>query len=219
MRCGRTSWSGILAAIVLARDTLGRMFGSGMMAAAGTLATMSAWLAGFGVFVLAWLGGVWLLCAVLVAAAAHQRGRTAFGWLLLALVLTPLAAGLLLALFPPQLDARIRADARRGRRGWQLCPSCNEAIRRDARRCRYCLLDLTRRVATLPLGAVPGSPGLPGLPGSPGSPGASDGVPLFSAIRRAESTGPGPGGAPLSAGAGGPRKAAALSHERIEPRL
>ncbi|MGE3923880.1 MAG: hypothetical protein AB7G13_13215 [Lautropia sp.] len=125
------------------------MFGS-MLGTAGVLATITAWLSAFGVLVVGWVGLVWLLSAILVAVAARHRGQSALAWLLLAVVLTPLLAALLLSLFPDRSEQRIRQAARRGRNGWRLCPSCGEAVRSEARRCRYCLFDLTRRVETAP---------------------------------------------------------------------
>jgi len=121
------------------------MFGSSLFGATSTLAAISAVLAGTGIFVVGWVVSVWLVCAVLVAVAAHHRGRFAPLWLFLAVLLTPVLAGLMLVLFPDRTELRQRRDARRGRGGWQLCPSCGEAVRREARRCRFCLSDLTRR--------------------------------------------------------------------------
>jgi len=53
----------------------------------------------------------WIGCAVIVGVAANTRGRAGFGWFLLAVVISPLLAGLLL-LALPRLDAasELRTD-------------------------------------------------------------------------------------------------------------
>ncbi|SRR6266567_511939 len=43
---------------------------------------------------------VWIVFAILIAAAANSRGRSGFGWFLLAVVISPLLAGLFLLLLP-----------------------------------------------------------------------------------------------------------------------
>jgi hypothetical protein len=48
---------------------------------------------------------VWLGLAVLIGVAAHARGRSGVYWFLLALIASPLVAGLFLALMP---DLRLR---------------------------------------------------------------------------------------------------------------
>ena len=116
-----------------------------MLGMAGTLATVTAAIAGAGVFLVAWVVAVWLVCAVLVALGAHSRGRSVPLWLLLAILLTPLPAALMLLMFPDRSERRDRREARRGRNGLRLCPSCSEVVRSEARRCRFCLADLTRK--------------------------------------------------------------------------
>ncbi|HYA07015.1 MAG TPA: hypothetical protein VEF90_14090 [Xanthobacteraceae bacterium] len=49
---------------------------------------------------------LWLVFAVLIGAAARTRGRNGVGWFLLAILLSPLFAGLILAILP---DLRTRA--------------------------------------------------------------------------------------------------------------
>lgn len=121
-----------------------------MFGMAGTLAMVSAALAGVGLFVLAWVIVVWLVCAVLVGLGAYSRGRSLPLWLVLAVLLTPLAAALMLLMFPDRTEVRVRREAQQGRNGLRLCPSCSEVVRREARRCRFCLADLTRKVEATP---------------------------------------------------------------------
>lgn len=117
-----------------------------MFGMAGTFTAIMAALAGAGVFVVIWLVCAWLLCAVLVALAARSRGRSALLWLFLAILLTPLLSALMLLVFADRPEVRVRRDAKQGRSGLRLCPSCGEVVRTEARRCRFCLADLTRRV-------------------------------------------------------------------------
>jgi hypothetical protein len=56
---------------------------------------------------------VWFLLAVVVGVAANTRGRFGFGWFLLAVVLSPLIAGLLVLALPrTDTPALPRADAK-----------------------------------------------------------------------------------------------------------
>ncbi|NLD53183.1 MAG: hypothetical protein GX652_00800 [Burkholderiaceae bacterium] len=116
-----------------------------MLGMAGTLGTVTALIAGTGLFVAGWAVGAWLLCALLVGFAARSRGRAFAPWLLLAIVVTPIVAALVLASFADRSALRVREAARRGRDGMRLCPSCAEVIWAQARRCRFCLADLTSR--------------------------------------------------------------------------
>jgi len=121
-----------------------------MLGISGTLATLAGVIAGAGVLLIAWLVSIWLVCAALVALGAYSRGRSVPLWLFLAILLTPLPAAVMLLLFPDRSELRQRRDAKLGRDGWRLCPSCSEVVRAEARRCRFCLADLTRRVDALP---------------------------------------------------------------------
>ena len=120
------------------------MFGTAS-ALAGTLATVSAAVAGAGLFMAAWVIAVWLVCAVLVGLGAHSRGRPVPLWLFLAILLTPLPAALMLLVFPDRTELRVRREAGRGLNGLRLCPSCGEVVRKEARRCRFCFADLAAR--------------------------------------------------------------------------
>jgi hypothetical protein len=52
------------------------------------------------------VGIIWLVLTFVIGVAAERRGRSGFGWFLLALFLSPLIAGILLAAFP---DKNLRA--------------------------------------------------------------------------------------------------------------
>lgn len=121
-----------------------------MLGMAGTLAAISTAIASAGLFLVAWIATVWLVCAVLVALGARSRGRSVPLWLFLAIMVTPLPAALMLLVFPDRSELRVRRDAKRGRDGLRLCQSCGEVVRVEARRCRFCLADLTRKVEAIP---------------------------------------------------------------------
>ena len=123
------------------------MFGmtAGTLAAATAITAIPAMIAGAGIFFIAWAATAWVICAILVALAAHGRGRSAWAWLAFAILLTPLPTAVILVAFTDRSEQRQRIDATRSRDGLRLCPSCSEVVRSQARRCRFCLADLTRR--------------------------------------------------------------------------
>ncbi len=77
---------------------------------------------------------VWLVGAVLIGALASQRERSGAGWFFLALVISPLLAGLGL------LIAGTGAEQVR-------CPACREMVRADAVKCKHCGEGLAGRPA------------------------------------------------------------------------
>lgn len=78
----------------------------------------------------------WLMFSVVVAIIAVHRGRNGLGWLLLAVCISPLLAGILvLALGRPDADA---LDDRARPETHVRCPDCRELVRRDARKCKHC---------------------------------------------------------------------------------
>ncbi len=116
--------------------------GSGVAAAAvGSVASTAA---AIGIGAAAWLGAAWLITALLVARGAAGRGRSATGWFLLAILLAPPVAALMLLVMPDRIEARQRIQASAGRAGLRLCPSCAEVVRQEARCGRYCGVDLER---------------------------------------------------------------------------
>lgn len=83
----------------------------------------------------------WLLFAGLVAYWAGTRGRSGLGWFVLACLLSPLVAALILAILPKSGAASLPRDET----GAAItpdthvrCPDCRELVRRDARKCRHC---------------------------------------------------------------------------------
>ncbi|CDS50804.1 hypothetical protein [Polaromonas sp. CG9_12] len=81
--------------------------------------------------------GFWLFLCVLVGMFAHRRGRFAFGWGLISLVLSPLVGWLIVLTLPnaikPVLSGKVITDATHMR-----CWSCRELIQRNTRLCPHC---------------------------------------------------------------------------------
>ena len=82
----------------------------------------------------------WFLFSGLVAVLAHKRGRFAFGWGILSVMLTPLIVGLVVISLPNAKKNIVKDGL-----GNQIteathkrCPACKEFIRRDALKCRHC---------------------------------------------------------------------------------
>lgn len=62
-----------------------------------------------------WLVIVWAILAVIVGAASGARGRSTAGWFLLALVLSPLIAGLFLLILPDLRTHRLLEEIAPGK--------------------------------------------------------------------------------------------------------
>ena len=67
----------------------------------------------------------WLIFAVIVAVAAHGRGRSSVGWFLIAILISPLLALIAVLVMTP-------TEPR------EPCPQCGEQVPLIARLCRYC---------------------------------------------------------------------------------
>lgn len=81
----------------------------------------------------------WLIFAVVVGVAANARGRSGFGWFLIALLVSPLVALILVLVMrkiePPVAQPKISTDER-------PCPFCAETIKKAAIKCRHCGSDV-----------------------------------------------------------------------------
>jgi hypothetical protein len=81
----------------------------------------------------------WFIFAVVIGVAASSRGRSGLGWWLLAMIISPVLALVLLVLLPS-----LRAEA--VATGHSIptpdthvkCPDCAELVLREARVCKHC---------------------------------------------------------------------------------
>jgi len=78
----------------------------------------------------------WVACCVLVAVLAAHYERSVLGWGLLAFVISPLIAGIILV---------ILGEGRRAR-----CPFCAERIKEAAFVCPHCQRELHAAVEVIP---------------------------------------------------------------------
>lgn len=76
----------------------------------------------------------WFGFALLIAIWADRRGRSGLGWFLLAATISPLLAGLLLAILGPiQTTGHLAEGPERGQ-----CPHCLELVVIGAHKCKHC---------------------------------------------------------------------------------
>lgn len=83
----------------------------------------------------------WLVLSVAVGVLANSKGRTGFGWAILAMLLSPLIAGLVVAILPKTGKAALPRDEVGNTitdKTHRRCPDCREIVRRDARKCKHC---------------------------------------------------------------------------------
>lgn len=83
----------------------------------------------------------WFVLSIIIGVIASSRGRSGFGWFLLAALLSPLI-GLILVLVFPKVGAAAAPVDETGQRitaeTHVRCPDCRELVRSDARKCKHC---------------------------------------------------------------------------------
>ena len=74
----------------------------------------------------------WLLFSMLCGLVASSRGRSGFGYFVLAIIISPLLCIILVALMPSRHNLTATPDTH------VKCPDCREIIPRDACVCKHC---------------------------------------------------------------------------------
>ncbi len=78
---------------------------------------------------------IWIVCGVISAMVAGNKGRSGCAWFAMGLLLGPL--GLIWALVMPSNHATLEEQAILSGE-YSKCPYCAELIRSEAVKCRYC---------------------------------------------------------------------------------
>lgn len=89
---------------------------------------------------------IWVVLSIAVAVGASNRGRSAFGWLLFSLLLSPLVSGIaLLVVGDPPTETAADPDS-----ATRACPICAETVKAAAIKCRFCGAELAPAPPTPP---------------------------------------------------------------------
>lgn len=85
---------------------------------------------------------LWLVCAFICAAIASSKGRSTGGWFVLGLIFgifAVIVVAVLSNLKRPVIVAGLEAATPETH---VRCPECRELVRKDAKRCKHCLITL-----------------------------------------------------------------------------
>lgn len=78
----------------------------------------------------------WLIAAAVVGVIASNRGRSGFGWFILACLISPLLAGILVLVLRSKVADLTQPSVADGT--GRKCPTCAETVRAEAVKCRFC---------------------------------------------------------------------------------
>lgn len=87
----------------------------------------------------------WVIASIVVGVIANSRGRFWIPWMFLALLITPLLAGLLVLVLPSKKPGSEQPSVVDGT--GRKCPMCAETVRAEAVKCRFCGADLEPKYA------------------------------------------------------------------------
>lgn len=82
---------------------------------------------------------VWIFFSVIVGMIASNKNRSGFGYFLLALVISPILAGILVLVLSNEKPDVLIANGEIATPDTHVrCPDCRELIRMDAKKCKHC---------------------------------------------------------------------------------
>lgn len=78
----------------------------------------------------------WLVLAILVGVFAGSKGRSGFGYFLLAILLSPLIGFIIVLILSPVLKNTEAKSIASG--NLKKCPECAELVKAEAKICKHC---------------------------------------------------------------------------------
>lgn len=79
---------------------------------------------------------LWIIFAILVGGYASSKGRSGFGFFLIAALLSPLI-GFIIALAVSPINSKVEQKALKAG-DMKKCPSCAELVKAEAKLCKHC---------------------------------------------------------------------------------
>ena len=83
---------------------------------------------------------LWVFFAILVGVYANSKGRSGFGFFLIATLLSPLI-GFIIALVVPPINSKVEQKALEAG-NMKKCPNCAEIVKVEAKLCKHCRSEL-----------------------------------------------------------------------------
>lgn len=101
---------------------------------------------------------LWFGLSVVVGIVASSKGRSGFGYFLLALLLSPLIGGILALALPSKKGVVVAGAEVASEETHVRCPDCRELVRADARKCKHCGTALTPQIGATTTEIAPAAP-------------------------------------------------------------